>query len=134
MQARISEIFLSYQGEGPFTGSKQLFVRFYGCNMECSYCDTPLESYKSFSKESLLGKILDFGDNYNELVLTGGLEAISIILACAPMMVTCNQKKSRNSYGHPALTCLVYRPVHRNSYLYLRHILWGYIHLYNIVI
>lgn len=72
MQSRISEIFLSYQGEGPFTGSKQLFVRFYGCNIECAYCDTPLESYKSFSKESLLGKILDFGDNYNELVLTGG--------------------------------------------------------------
>ena len=72
MQAKISEIFLSYQGEGPFTGSRQLFIRFYGCNMACSYCDTPLESYKSFSKESLLGKVLDFGDDYNELVLTGG--------------------------------------------------------------
>jgi len=72
MQAKISEIFLSYQGEGPFTGSRQLFVRLYGCNIECSYCDTPLESFKTFSAEDLLGKVLDFGDNYNELVLTGG--------------------------------------------------------------
>jgi len=72
MQAKISEIFLSYQGEGPFLGSRQLFVRFYGCNLECVYCDTPLESYKSFSKEALLGKMLDFGDDYNELSLTGG--------------------------------------------------------------
>ncbi len=71
-QAKISEIFLSYQGEGPFLGSKQLFIRFYGCNMNCGYCDTRLESYKSFTKESLLGKVLDFEEDYNELVLTGG--------------------------------------------------------------
>ena len=71
-QAKISEIFLSYQGEGPFAGSRQLFVRFYGCNLDCVFCDTPLESYKSFSREALLGKILDFGDDYNELALTGG--------------------------------------------------------------
>ncbi|MFH1553018.1 MAG: 7-carboxy-7-deazaguanine synthase QueE [Candidatus Omnitrophota bacterium] len=72
MNARISEIFLSYQGEGPFAGSRQLFVRFYGCNLKCVYCDTFLESYKSFSKESFLGKILDFEDDYNELTFTGG--------------------------------------------------------------
>jgi len=72
MKAKISEIFLSYQGEGPFTGSRQLFVRFYGCNLDCVYCDTLLESYKSFSEESLLGKVLDFEDDHNELTLTGG--------------------------------------------------------------
>lgn len=71
-QAKISEIFLSYQGEGPFAGSRQLFVRFYNCNLECTYCDTNPESYKSFSKEALLGKILDFEDDYNEVSFTGG--------------------------------------------------------------
>ncbi|MEA3489732.1 MAG: 7-carboxy-7-deazaguanine synthase QueE [Candidatus Omnitrophota bacterium] len=71
-QAKISEIFLSYQGEGPFAGSRQLFIRFYGCNLSCLYCDTFLESYKSFSRDTLLGKVLDFEDDYNEVSLTGG--------------------------------------------------------------
>ncbi|MDD5634139.1 MAG: 7-carboxy-7-deazaguanine synthase QueE [Candidatus Omnitrophica bacterium] len=71
-QAKVSEIFLSYQGEGLFAGSRQLFVRFYDCNLNCSYCDTPRESYKSFTKEALLAKILDFEDDYNEIALTGG--------------------------------------------------------------
>ncbi len=71
-QAKISEIFLSYQGEGPYIGSRQLFVRFCSCNLDCVYCDTVMESYKSFTKESLLGKILDFEDDYNELAITGG--------------------------------------------------------------
>ena len=71
-EAKVSEIFLSYQGEGPFAGSRQLFLRFYGCNLECEYCDTTLESYKSFTKDSLLGKVMDFEDDYNELAVTGG--------------------------------------------------------------
>lgn len=71
-EAKISEIFLSQQGEGPFWGAKQLFIRFYGCNLECIYCDTLLKSYKTFTKEMLLGKIFDFDDDYDELTLTGG--------------------------------------------------------------
>jgi len=71
-KAKVSEIFLSYQGEGPFAGSRQLFVRFYGCNRTCVYCDTPLESYKAFTAPVLLDKVLAFGEDYNELVLTGG--------------------------------------------------------------
>lgn len=37
----ISEIFSSLQGEGPYVGSRQIFVRFAGCNLCCPYCDTP---------------------------------------------------------------------------------------------
>jgi len=70
--AKVSEIFVSYQGEGTYAGSKQLFVRFFGCNMKCSFCDTKLVDYKSFTKESLLSRVLDFGEEYNEIVLTGG--------------------------------------------------------------
>jgi 7-carboxy-7-deazaguanine synthase len=71
-EAKVSEIFLSYQGEGTFLGSRQIFIRFYGCNLKCIFCDTSLEKYKTFTKEELLDKVLDFGDDYNEVSITGG--------------------------------------------------------------
>ena len=39
--AQIAEIFSGIQGEGPIVGVRQLFIRFYNCNISCSWCDTP---------------------------------------------------------------------------------------------
>jgi 7-carboxy-7-deazaguanine synthase len=37
---RVSEIFLSIQGEGSRAGRPCVFVRFTGCDLRCGYCDT----------------------------------------------------------------------------------------------
>ncbi len=40
-EAKLVEVFSSFQGEGFFAGRRQVFVRFAGCNLSCTYCDTP---------------------------------------------------------------------------------------------
>lgn len=71
-EAKISEIFLSLQGEGIYMGIPQLFIRFYGCNLSCAYCDTNFDSHKTFAKDSLISKILEYKKPYHSISLTGG--------------------------------------------------------------
>jgi organic radical activating enzyme len=39
--AILTEKFESFQGEGPWTGQRCVFVRFSRCNLRCGFCDTP---------------------------------------------------------------------------------------------
>jgi len=75
-KAKIKEIFTSIQGEGPYVGVKQLFIRFCGCNLRCDYCDTtgiPDESYLEFSPEELKKHIESFNlKTIHSISLTGG--------------------------------------------------------------
>lgn len=73
---RVNEIFKSIQGEGPLVGKHCVFVRFAGCNLSCTFCDTDHEAYNEMTLDQITNDILDaFGSTWRmrmEIVLTGG--------------------------------------------------------------
>ena len=42
---RVNEIFYSLQGEGFYTGTPAVFLRFSGCNRACDFCDTDFRAF-----------------------------------------------------------------------------------------
>jgi len=71
-KAVIAEIFTSIQGEGLYAGQKQVFVRFAGCDLGCSYCDEP--AAKRAGKELPLSAIRKA---IRKMVLTERVRAVS---------------------------------------------------------
>ncbi len=69
---RINEIFYSLQGEGYFTGTPALFVRFSGCNLKCDFCDTRHESYTLMSSDEIIARLKELSPECRHVVLTGG--------------------------------------------------------------
>jgi 7-carboxy-7-deazaguanine synthase len=69
---KINEIFTSIQGETSFAGLPFTFVRLTGCNLRCSYCDTPYayEEGVEWSIDQVLAEIHQKG--IARIVLTGG--------------------------------------------------------------
>jgi 7-carboxy-7-deazaguanine synthase len=70
----ISEIFYSIQGEGMLTGVPSVFVRTSGCNLRCTWCDTPYTSWAPEGNEMAVDEILACVRNYpaKHVVVTGG--------------------------------------------------------------
>jgi 7-carboxy-7-deazaguanine synthase len=71
---KIAEIFHSIQGEGKLMGVPSIFVRASGCNLRCTWCDTPYTSWNPEGREmpvaEIMRRISEFPSKH--IVLTGG--------------------------------------------------------------
>lgn len=70
----VNEIFKSIEGEGIRTGYPVTFIRLYGCNLNCNYCDTRYscegEDYIEMQIPSIVKEAEQLG--VERITLTGG--------------------------------------------------------------
>lgn len=75
---RINEIFYSLQGEGHWTGTPMVFVRFSGCNLRCPFCDTDFKKYVEMSLDEVLIAVRSLAGECRRVVFTGGEPSLQL--------------------------------------------------------
>tara|TARA_R110000824_G_C15221116_1_gene677591 strand:+ start:2566 stop:3189 length:624 start_codon:yes stop_codon:yes gene_type:complete len=90
MPYTVSEIFCALQGEGHRAGTRNVFVRFAGCNLKCVAeehgfdCDTDFKSvYKKYkTAEELVAEVVEVwgsaGTDARAIILTGGEPTLQV--------------------------------------------------------
>jgi 7-carboxy-7-deazaguanine synthase len=71
---KISEVFYSIQGEGVLAGVPSVFIRTSGCNLRCTWCDTPYTSWQPEGEEMTVDALVAAAQRHRatHAVVTGG--------------------------------------------------------------
>ena len=71
---QVIEKFVSINGEGMRQGELACFIRFAGCNLRCSYCDTKYSFENPAFVDEEIDEIINWVNNQNvkNITLTGG--------------------------------------------------------------
>jgi len=67
---KVNEIFYSLQGEGYYTGTPAVFLRFSGCNRSCGFCDTDHHGGTLMTADEIVASVSAYPARH--LVITGG--------------------------------------------------------------
>jgi 7-carboxy-7-deazaguanine synthase len=105
---RLSELFYSIQGEGKLVGVPSVFVRASGCNLRCTWCDTPYASWDPEGDDvpvvEIVRRVVSYGAGH--VVLTGGEPMIMPDVA-----ELCAELKARGCHLTMETAATVYKPV-----------------------
>ena len=84
---RIAELYSSLQGEGRLAGTPSVFVRTSGCNLRCTWCDTPFTSWEPTGTNRAVSELVEeiLNRKLKHVVITGGEP-----LLASDMHVLCN--------------------------------------------
>lgn len=80
----ICEIYPCIQGEGSRAGTPSILIRTTGCNLRCSWCDTPYTSWNPEKGNLTLSNIteaLEANPLIDEVILSGGEPTLSPALS-----------------------------------------------------
>ena len=111
----VAEKFVSINGEGTRAGELAVFIRFTGCDLRCSYCDTmwanvPGADYDDLSAEEILSYVLSTG--VTNVTLTGGEPllqkgSLTHLSTCLSIRDTCGDRDQRQSaYSGTCRACV----------------------------
>src|SRR5687767_7018510 len=105
---KLAELFHSIQGEGKLTGLPSVFVRASGCNLRCTWCDTPYASWEPEGDDVPVADIVDRVAEHpaRHVVVTGGEPMIM-----PDVVELCSALKARGYHVTMETAATVYKPV-----------------------
>lgn len=109
LSLKVTSIFYTLQGEGPYTGHPSTFIRLAGCNLACSFCDTEFDIYNTLTVQQIITEVNKYYNNdiSNELniqkpqlvIITGGEPFRHPIENLCKELISCGYKVQIESNG-----------------------------------